>query len=139
MTDYDAWVRQNILPKARTDFRLPPEKYALAFEEYGIDIPPAQIAAMAHAAFTEYQAEMAPLAAQIAKANGYPSSDYRAVIAELKKKQITGEAILPFYENRLHEIEQIIVAHEPGDAARRGRRSSAWRPRRRPRSSPRRT
>ena len=110
LTAYDAWVRQNILPKARTDFRLPPEKYALAFEGYGIDIPPAKIAAMAHAAFTEYQAEMAPLAARIARANGYPSADYRAVIAELKKKQLTGDRILPFYENRLHEIEKIIVA-----------------------------
>jgi hypothetical protein len=119
--DYDAWVKTAILPKARTDFRLPPEKYVLAFEGYGIDIPPAQIAKMAHAAFTQYQDEMAPLAAQIAKANGYSSSDYRAVIAELKKKQITGEAILPFYENRLHEIEKIIVAKNlvslPGRAA----------------------
>jgi hypothetical protein len=110
LADYDAWVRANILPKARTDFRLPPEKYALAFESYGIDIPPAQIAVMAHDAYTQYLSEMAPLAAKIAKTNGYPSSDYRAVIAELKKKQITGEAILPFYENRLHEIERIIVA-----------------------------
>jgi uncharacterized protein (DUF885 family) len=65
---------------------------------------------MAHAAFVQYQTEMAPLAAQVAKANGYSSSDYRAVIAELKKKQITGEAILPFYEKRLHDIEKIIVA-----------------------------
>jgi uncharacterized protein (DUF885 family) len=110
LADYDSWVRQNILPKARTDFRLPPQKYALAFEEYGIDIPPAKIAAMAHAAFTQYQGEMAPLAAQIATANGYPANDYRAVIAELKKQQITGEAILPFYNNRLHEIERIIVS-----------------------------
>jgi uncharacterized protein (DUF885 family) len=110
LTDYDAWVRANILPKARTDFRLPPEKYALAFEDYGIDIPPAQIAAMAHAAFAQYQSEMAPLAAQIAKSRGYSSADYRAVIAELKKQQITGEAILPFFEKRLHEIERIIVA-----------------------------
>ena len=110
LADYDTWVRSAILPKARTDFRLPPEEYALAFESYGIDIPPAQIAKMAHAAFTQYQNEMAPLAAQVAKAKGYPSSDYRAVIAELKKKQITGEAILPFYENRLHQIEKIIVA-----------------------------
>jgi len=107
---YDAWVRVNILPKARTDFRLAPEKYALAFESYGIDIPPSQIAMMARAAFTQYQTEMAPLAAQIAKANGYASSDYRAVIAELKKKQITGEAILPFYQKRLSEIEKIIAA-----------------------------
>jgi uncharacterized protein (DUF885 family) len=110
LADYDAWVRSAILPKSRADFRLPPEKYVLAFESYGIDIPPAQVAKMAHAAFTQYQHEMAPLAAQIGKAHGYPSSDYRAVIAELKKKQITGEAILPFFENRLHEIEKIIVA-----------------------------
>jgi uncharacterized protein (DUF885 family) len=110
LAGYDAWVRTAILPKARTDFRLPPEKYALAFEQYGIDIPPAQVATMAHAAFKQYQAEMVPLAAQVAKARGYPSGDYRAVILELKKNQITGEAILPFFNNRLHDIEQIIVA-----------------------------
>ena len=112
LTDYDAWVRQAILPKARTDFRLPPEKYALAFEEYGIDLPPQKIAAMAHAAFTQYQAEMAPLAVQVGKANHLPSSDYRDVIRELKKKQITGEAILPFYEKRLHTIEGIITQNQ---------------------------
>jgi hypothetical protein len=110
LAGYDAWVRTAILPKARTDFRLPPEKYALAFEQYGIDVPPAQVATMAHAAFKQYQAEMVPLAAQVAKARGYPSGDYRAVILELKKNQITGEAILPFFNNRLHDIEQIIVA-----------------------------
>jgi uncharacterized protein (DUF885 family) len=111
LADYNGWTKANILPKARTDFRLPPEKYALAFEGYGIDIPPARIAAMAHAAFRQIQAEMVPLAVQIAHAAHYPSSDYRAVIAELKKKQITGEAILPFYEARLHEIEKIIAAN----------------------------
>ena len=42
LTDYDTWVREHILPKARTDFRLPPNKYALAFEDYGIDLPPAR-------------------------------------------------------------------------------------------------
>lgn len=109
LTEYDAWVTANILPKARTDFKLPPEEYALAFEGYGIDIPPGQLAEMAHAAFTQYQTEMAPLAAQVAKEKGYPSPDYRAVIAELKKKQITGDAILPFYEARLHAIEKIIA------------------------------
>jgi uncharacterized protein (DUF885 family) len=110
LIDYDGWVKANILPKARSDFRLPAEKYALAFEGYGIDIAPAKIAALAHAAFTQYQAEMAPLAAQVAKARGFPASDYRRVIAELKKQQITGAAILPFFDNRLHEIEKIIAA-----------------------------
>ncbi|HWZ63840.1 MAG TPA: DUF885 domain-containing protein [Steroidobacteraceae bacterium] len=112
LSDYDSWVRQNILPKARTDFRVPKEKYALAFEQYGIDLPPEKLAALAHAAFIDYQKQMAPLAVEVAKANGYPSADYRAVIRELKKKQITGDAILPFFNNRLHEIEKIIVAHD---------------------------
>jgi hypothetical protein len=111
LTAYDQWVRVNILPKARTDFRLAPEKYKLALENYGIDLPAEQIAAMAHAAFADYQSQMAALAAQIAKSNGYASSDYRTVIKELKKKQITGDDILPFYENRLHEIEKIVAAN----------------------------
>jgi uncharacterized protein (DUF885 family) len=112
LTAYDAWVRANVLPHARTDFRLPPEQYALKFEEYGIDIPPAQIAAMAHTAFVKYQQEMAPIAAQIARERKLPSSDYRYVIAELKKQQITGPAILPFYEQRLKDIEGIIVKEQ---------------------------
>ena len=30
LVDYDAWVRATVLPKARDDFRLPPEHYALS-------------------------------------------------------------------------------------------------------------
>jgi hypothetical protein len=112
LADYDAWVRSDLLPKARTDFRLPAEEYTLAFERYGIDLTPADITAQAHAAFKEYQAEMAPIAARIARERKLPSSDYRAVIAELKKTQLTGDAILPFYERRLKDIEGIIVKQQ---------------------------
>jgi uncharacterized protein (DUF885 family) len=112
LIDYDAWVKATVLPKARTDFRLPPEQYALAFEGYGIDIPPAQIAEMAHKAFTEIQGEMQTVAAQIAQQRHLSSSDYRDVIHELKKQQLVGDAILPFYENRLKQIEQIVRDHQ---------------------------
>ncbi len=109
LVDYDAWTKANVLPKARSDFRLPPEEYALNLEDYGIDIPPAQLAAMAHQAFSDLQAEMKPIAAQIAKERHLPSSDYRDVIRELKKQQLVGDAILPFYQERLKQIEKIIV------------------------------
>lgn len=109
LTEYDAWVKAQLLPKARADFRLPPEEYALALEGFGIDVPPAVLAQMAHQAFGEYQAEMQPIAAEIAKKRGWPSSDYRDVIHRLKQEQITGDAILPFYKKRLTEIEAIIV------------------------------
>ena len=109
LSEYDAWTTANVLPKARSDFRLPPEEYALNLEDYGIDIPPAQVAAMAHQAFDELQAEMKPIAEQIAKDRHLPSSDYRDVIRELKKQQLVGDAILPFYQDRLKQIEKIIA------------------------------
>jgi uncharacterized protein (DUF885 family) len=112
LSDYDAWVRATVLPKARTDFRLPPQEYALALESYGIDIPPDQVATMAHQAFTEIQGEMKSIALQIAKQRNVPSGDYRDVIRELKKQQLVGDAILPFYEERLKQIEKIIVEQQ---------------------------
>ena len=112
LIEYDEWTKANVLPKARTDFRLPPEEYALRLENYGIDIPPGQVADMAHQAFSELQAEMKPIAEQIAKERHLPSSDYRDVIRELKKKQLVGDAILPFYRERLKQIEKIIVDHQ---------------------------
>jgi hypothetical protein len=111
LADYDTWIRATVLPKARTDTKLAPEEYALALESYGIDTPAAQLAAMAHLEFTAVQAEMAPLAAQVAKEHGWKSTDYRDVIRELKKKQITGDATLPFYKARLKAIEGIVVAN----------------------------
>jgi uncharacterized protein (DUF885 family) len=108
LTDYDTWLKATVLPKARTDFRLPPEEYALNLEDFGIDIPADQMAALAHTGFDEIQAEMKPIAAQVAKQHNWPSSDYRDVIRELKKQQLVGDAILPFYENRLKQIEDII-------------------------------
>jgi len=122
LAEYDGWIRTNVLPKARIDFRLPPDEYTLALEEFGIDLPPAQLATMAHQAFTDIQAEMKPIAAQIAQQRHLPSSDYRDVMRELKKQQLVGDAILPFYQERLKQIEKIIVDHQivslPGRPAR---------------------
>ena len=109
LVEYDAWTRAKVLPKARADFRLPPEEYALNLENYGIDIPPGQLAALAHQMFTDIQQEMKPIAAQIATERHLPSGDYREVIRELKKQQLVGEAILPFYQERLKQVETIIV------------------------------
>jgi len=109
LTDYDAWVRATVLPKSRNDFRLPAQHYALDMENYGIDIPSAQLATLAHQAFIEIQGEMKAIAARVGRARHLPSIDYRDVIRDLKKQQLVGDAILPFYQERLKEIEKIIV------------------------------
>jgi len=108
---YDQWIRMNILPKARKDFRLNDQEYALQLEQYGIDIPSARLATMAHAAFNDIQEEMKPLAEQIAKQQHFQSNNYRDVIRDLKKEQILGDSIIPLYKNHLKDIEGIILEH----------------------------
>jgi uncharacterized protein (DUF885 family) len=112
LKDYDAWVKETVLPKARNDFRLPPQRYAIDMELYGIDIPPEQLATMAHQAFIQIQGEMKSIGARLAKRRNLPSLDYREVIRDLKKEQLMGDAILPFYQERLKQIEKIIVEQQ---------------------------
>ncbi|MCE9573310.1 MAG: DUF885 domain-containing protein [Deltaproteobacteria bacterium] len=107
---YLAFVRKEVLPKARTDFRLPPELYAFNLVEFGVDIAPDELARRAHKAFGEIQAEMQTIATQIAKQRGWKKSDYRDVIKQLKKTQIPDDQVLAFYQQRLAQIEDIIRA-----------------------------
>ncbi len=111
LASYDDFVRREVLPHARADFRLPPRIYSIALEQYGVDYTPAQLEQMAHQSFTEIQKQMQEVAARVAKEKHLPSSDYRDVIHELKKDQLTGDDILPHYQKRLAEIEQIIRAN----------------------------
>ncbi len=107
---YARFVETEIMPRARTDHRLPPEVYALALHDVGVDIPPAELAARAHAAFDEIRAEMQALAPRVAAEHGFAAHDYRDVIRALKAQQIHGdaEAIVGFYRRRLAEIEAIV-------------------------------
>ena len=98
LADYEKFVRAEILPKARSDFRLPPEEYAFNLDQYGVDMPPAQLIQRAHSAFDDIQAEMATLAPLVAQQKGLAVTDYRDVIRELKKQQISGSDILPRYD-----------------------------------------
>ena len=105
---YDDFVRRDVLPKARADIRLPPELYEIRRDSFGVDYKTEDLTGLAHQAFTELQSEMRPLAAKIAKARSLKSSDYRDVIQALKKEQIPGDQILPHYQKRLSEIEDIV-------------------------------
>jgi hypothetical protein len=108
LATYDTFVRQEILPKSRTDFRQPPEIYAFALKRVGVDIPPAELAATAHTAFNQIQQQMQELAPQVAKQKGFKTADYREVIRLLKREQLDGKAILPHYEQRIKDLEGII-------------------------------
>ena len=106
---YEKAIRSELLPRTRTDFKLPPELYAGNLEQFGVDIPPAELVTMAHKAFDEIQAEMQKIASEIGREQGNPKIDYRTVIRDLKKKQLVGDAILPHYQQRLKQLESIIA------------------------------
>jgi len=108
LTAYDEFVRKEVLPKARTDFRMPPEVYAIQREALGLDYTPAELARLAHQSFTQIQGEMQTLATKIAQERHLPSSGYRDVIRILKKDQLAGDQILPHYQQRLADIEAIL-------------------------------
>ncbi|MEJ7618861.1 MAG: DUF885 domain-containing protein [Pyrinomonadaceae bacterium] len=108
MKSYDQWVRDTVVPKARMDFRLPPEVYAFNLKQFGVEMSGAELAVIARAAFTDIQAEMDKLGAHIARKRGWKDPNYRAVIKELKKEQLLGDAILPHYQQRLKQIEEVL-------------------------------
>ena len=108
LSEYQQFVRAEILPTARTDFRLPADLYAFSLEQVGVALQPEPLAKMARQAFAEIQGEMERLAPAVAKARGLPSTNYRDVIRALKTEQLVGDAILPHYRRRLEEIEAII-------------------------------
>ena len=108
MAEYHAFIEKQILSRARADFRLPPEMYAFRLEQVGVEMPPDQLAAVAHASFNEIQNEMMALAPRVAREKGISASDYRDVIRELKKDQWPGQSILPNYQKRVADVEQII-------------------------------
>jgi hypothetical protein len=105
---YDDFVRKEILPRSREDFRLPPPLYEFSLDQSGIDVAPLTLAKEGREAFASIQKEMQQLAQVVAKEKGFQQTDYRDVIRELKKKQLVGEAILPHYQKRIKEIEDII-------------------------------
>jgi hypothetical protein len=106
--DYAAWIRTTILPKARTDARLPAELYADNLKNIGLDIPPQELMKKAELAFGEIRNEMKALAPLVAQKHGFADPDYRAVIRELKKAQLTKAEVEPYYHEVIAKIEAII-------------------------------
>jgi hypothetical protein len=111
LTDYNAWIRSDVLPKARTDHRLPAPVYADNLHEYGVDISPEEMIAKALTSFAEIRNQMNITAGQIAKERGLSDPDYRAVIRKLKEQQIPADKVMPLYRERLAAIEDAVRQH----------------------------
>jgi uncharacterized protein (DUF885 family) len=82
-------------------------------------VAPDVLAERARVSFAEIRNEMRTLAPLVAREKGLGATDYREVIRALKKQQLVGPAILPHYEARLREIEEIIRREKVATLPRR--------------------
>ncbi len=108
LKDYDNWVRERVLPRARDDFRLPAELYADNLRNVGLDIPPEALMQKARLSYAEIRNEMQAIASQIAAQRKLPDSDYRAVIKALKQEQIAPDQVEATYHDVIARVEEII-------------------------------
>ena len=109
---YENYLREIIIPQARTDFRLPADIYASKLKDYGVDMPIEELQRRARVTFKELQTQMQVLANIIALEHNYASNDYRDVIRSLKNEQLDSASTLPVYYEVIDEIELIVKREE---------------------------
>lgn len=102
------WLRSELLPRARTTNRLPPEIYADNLKNFGVKADPRALIDQATLSFVQTREEMQTLANLVAKERGFASSDYRDVLAALRKEVIAEDALLATYKARLASLEDIV-------------------------------
>ena len=111
--DYNQWVRDEILPRSRESFRMPPPLYADALKNWGVDESPEQLIQTATQGYMDIRNEMEVIARLVAEEKGYESSDYRDVIRQLKADgAIDGDKLLEHYQAVLGKIEKFIVSEK---------------------------
>jgi hypothetical protein len=109
LRDYNGWVRAEVLPRARDDYRLPRALYEDALRNWGVDADPLALIEQATKGYMDIRNEMEALAPLVAREKGYETSDYREVIALLKRDgALDGDKLLDHYYDVLREIEAII-------------------------------
>ena len=110
LRDYNDWVRAEILPRARDDYRLPAVIYENSLRNWGVDASPEDLIEQATKGYMDIRNEMEALAPLIAAQKGWDTDDYRVVIARLKEEgPLDGDRILDHYHAVLRDIEEIIT------------------------------
>lgn len=113
LADYAKWTRATVLPTARTTYVLPPEMYALALKNVGIDIDPRLLIERAQVGYMETRAAMQQLAPRLAAEKKIASTDYMEVLRALKKDQFETHEIEPHYRNVvMPALDRWIAQHD---------------------------
>ena len=83
MRDYNDWIRSEILPRARDNYRLPAVMYEDALKNWGVEESPEALIEQATKGYMDIRNEMEALAPLVAADKVYDTDDVREVIALL--------------------------------------------------------
>ncbi|MBX3171802.1 MAG: DUF885 domain-containing protein [Candidatus Eremiobacteraeota bacterium] len=108
VNDYAKWERENVLPVARADFKMPPELYAFTLKQWGIDVEPDTLIQSALLEFMETRAALQQLAPLVAREKGFAETQYPKAIALLKLDKIPNERLETEYKECNAQIEVVI-------------------------------
>ena len=108
LEEYRSWLQETLLPRARTDPRLPAEVYANNLKEYGVTLSPAELIERGQYSYQLLRSEMKSLALRIADQRGWEKNDLLPVMHALKREQVPPDELLPLYQSRLQAVEAII-------------------------------
>ncbi len=109
IAQYQDFVREAVLPRCPPARRLSRELYQFRLRQaYGVELPAAELARRARAAFRATRVEMQALANGISGGQGPATTDYRTIIQSLRQRQLDASSIVPEYTARLRDIEHII-------------------------------
>jgi len=112
LSNYDEFIKNNVYPRARENFRLPEEVYYNNLKSYGIDMPVEELMRRAKVNYKNIQNDMNSMAKIIAKQKGWEINSYYDLIPKLKENQIVGEDILPLYRERIKLLEEIVKKNQ---------------------------
>lgn len=107
--EFDAFVAKALVPKARTDYRLPPEVYVFTLKALGNDDAPKNLIRVAKEDYALVRQDYVALAKKLAAKHGLAADRPADVLAFLKTKKITEpKAVEKLYYDSARRLEQII-------------------------------
>lgn len=108
LSEYQLWLSDVMLSKARVNSQLPAAVYADNLKGYGVRSTPQELIQNAQYSYQFIRSEMKALAWKIAEQRGWKDKSLVPVMRALKEEQIPQGKILEVYQQRLAAIEDII-------------------------------
>ncbi len=106
----DAFVREQVLPRTRADFRLPPELYSSHLKRNGVEMAIDELVGRAWVEFHATRREIEQLARRLDRESAAPAvTDYRECIRRLAATPAAADAdVVALIRRRVRELRNLI-------------------------------